>query len=120
MNLRICDILACTLAWLVPAVAQTPALDERIDAARRSKSLRNAQWSITAIAVDTHSAIVSVHPDLSLAPASCLKLVTTAACRSLLGEEYRFNTRIYAEGPLGDDGVLKGAVTIVGGGDPTL
>lgn len=53
-------------------------------------------------------------------PASNLKLVTCGAALESLGAEFRFRTEIAYSGKVGDDGVLRGDLHIVGGGDPTL
>lgn len=52
-------------------------------------------------------------------PASTIKVVTTRAALSLLGEDFRFRTRVYADGQL-RSGVLQGVLTLKGGGDPKL
>lgn len=52
-------------------------------------------------------------------PASNTKLVTTALALTRLGPDYRFTTRLVAEGQI-DSGVLKGDLVLVGGGDPAL
>ncbi len=52
-------------------------------------------------------------------PASVMKLVTTAAALDLLGPDYRWMTRVYAQGALVGD-VLNGDLIIQGGGDPRL
>lgn len=58
--------------------------------------------------------------DTALCPASALKTVTTAAAFDLLGEDFRFETRIGGSAALGANGVLEGNLILVGGGDPTL
>ncbi len=52
-------------------------------------------------------------------PASVMKLITTYAGLSLLGPEYVWPNRVYAEGPL-QDGVLMGNLILRGSGDPKL
>jgi len=57
--------------------------------------------------------------DEAMNPASVMKLVTTYAGLDLLGADYTWTTRFYADGPLAD-GVLRGNLYIRGGGDPKL
>ncbi len=56
----------------------------------------------------------------SMIPASTLKLATTATALEVLGPEFRFVTRLRAEGPWDADGVLEGDLFLTGGGDPAL
>jgi len=57
--------------------------------------------------------------DVPMSPASVMKLVTTYAGLDLLGADYRWQTRVYAQGEI-SDGVLRGNLVIEGGGDPKL
>ncbi len=59
-------------------------------------------------------------PDVPLAPASNMKLITTAAAVSELGAEYEFSTRLLASTPPDENGVLAGDLILVGSGDPCL
>lgn len=62
---------------------------------------------------------VSLAPDASLAPASNLKLVTTAAALVLLGPEATFTTTFEAAGPI-SGGELRGDLVVRAGGDPLI
>jgi len=87
---------------------------------QQTDALKHAQWSIYAEYVNSGKTIVSYNSEESLAPASGLKLFTTSTALNLLGEDYRFKTKLYYDGFITDDGILKGNIYIVGGGDPTL
>lgn len=52
-------------------------------------------------------------------PASVMKLVTTFAALDQLGPTFTWKTRIVAAGPI-REGVLRGDLSIIGGGDPRL
>ena len=52
-------------------------------------------------------------------PASNMKLITTGCALTRLGPDFRFETRLAHSGTV-KNGVLKGDLYIVGGGDPTL
>ena len=52
-------------------------------------------------------------------PASTIKVVTTRAALGLLGEDFRFKTRIWTQGAM-RQGRFSGVMTLQGGGDPKL
>lgn len=54
-----------------------------------------------------------------LVPASNMKLITTGAALHTLGSDYCYETKIGYSGNI-EDGVLKGNLYIIGGGDPTI
>ena len=54
-----------------------------------------------------------------LAPASVAKAVTALYALEVLGEGYRFQTRLLAGGPV-VNGILQGDLILAGGGDPGL
>lgn len=55
-----------------------------------------------------------------MTPASTLKLVVAATALDVLGAQHRFDTRFEALDEPGADGVLRGPLWLVGGGDPLL
>ena len=57
--------------------------------------------------------------DAPFNPASVMKLFTTYAGLSLLGPDYRWRTRVLAEGPV-VAGTLQGTLYVQGSGDPHL
>ena len=91
-----------------------------IDNAQKTKLLKNASWSVTARYLDSGEKIVSLNSELAIAPASNMKLITSSAALDILGEDYKFVTRIYSDGEIDKAGILNGNIYIVGGGDPTL
>lgn len=60
------------------------------------------------------------NPSTPLAPASTLKLTLATAALEVLGPDRRFVTEVRAAGGPGPDGVLRGDLWLVGGGDPLL
>ncbi len=58
-------------------------------------------------------------PERPYNPASVMKLVTTFAALEILGPEYRWQTRAYADGPI-DAGTLHGNLVLKGSGDPKI
>ena len=83
------------------------------------KILKNAQWALYAKYFDTGEEIIALNQNMSVAPASGLKVFTSSAALGILGEDYRFDTKLYYDGMI-SDGKLEGDIIIVGGGDPCL
>ncbi len=81
--------------------------------------LRGASWAAAARYVNGQS-LFSLQSDLRLAPASTLKLLTSAAALETFGPMYRFETSLYADALTDSNGVLQGNLYVRGGGDPTL
>ncbi len=63
--------------------------------------------------------VASWNPDMPLLTASTMKTITTGVALNLLGDNFRFSTKIGYSGSV-RNGVLYGDLYIVGGGDPTL
>ena len=63
--------------------------------------------------------LVDHRTDMSMNPASTMKLVTTYAGLELLGPAYRWRTEVYRDGAL-NQGVLEGNLILKGYGDPEL
>lgn len=63
--------------------------------------------------------LASFNGNMKLIPASNTKLITTGLALSTLGSGFKFETKIGYSGEI-EDGVLKGDLYIVGGGDPTI
>lgn len=58
--------------------------------------------------------------DRPMIPASCNKLQTTAAALHFLGADHRRTTRLLANGPVDENGCLRGDLIVVGDGDPVV
>jgi serine-type D-Ala-D-Ala carboxypeptidase/endopeptidase (penicillin-binding protein 4) len=99
-----------------PAIAELRTrLGDLVDHPAR----RTERWSILAVSLDRGDTLIARAPDQALAPASNMKLFTTAAALEYLGAEHRFTTYLIADGPI-REGVLEGNLYLYGTGDPTL
>jgi len=78
-----------------------------------------ARWSVLAVSLDRGDTLYARAAHVPLAPASNMKLFTSAAALEYLGPEHRFTTYLLADGPV-RDGVLEGNLYLYGTGDPTL
>jgi D-alanyl-D-alanine carboxypeptidase/D-alanyl-D-alanine-endopeptidase (penicillin-binding protein 4) len=82
-------------------------------------ALTHASIGIAVGDCRTGELLFESEPQLSLVPASVLKLVTTATALEVFSPEFRFQTELAYTGILRND-TLFGNLAIIGGGDPTL
>ena len=68
---------------------------------------------------ETGEILEAKQPGRPMPPASTMKAVTSLYALDRLGSDFRFETKVLADGAI-VDGVLKGDLWLVGGGDPTL
>ena len=111
-------ILFCSLP-LHSILAQN-SFQEAINTFLKDSNLKNASVSISFIDAESGELVASHAPDLSVSPASSLKVVTTATALKTLGSDYTFLTLLQHDGKIDAEGVLKGNLYIKGLGDPTL
>jgi D-alanyl-D-alanine carboxypeptidase/D-alanyl-D-alanine-endopeptidase (penicillin-binding protein 4) len=105
----------------VPAdVAVGGNLQERLNSLMTGSVARSADASLQVVEVDSGNVIAERDPHLPLAPASNMKLFTTAASIDLLKPTFQVTTTVYRHGAIGNDGTLDGDLKIVGHGDPTI
>src|ERR1035437_6059759 len=84
-------------------------------------SLMHASVSLCVAEAKTGDILLDYNSGISLAPASVMKIITSAAALELLGPEYTFKTTIGYTGSLNKrTGRLKGNIITIGGGDPSL
>src|SRR5258708_3229665 len=83
-------------------------------------AIEHAIVSVYAVHCDSNEVLLSENCNISLIPASCLKVVTTAAALHLLGPQSRFETLLEYNGHIDEVSTLHGNIYIRGGGDPCL
>lgn len=114
-----------------PAALSTPLLSVRrspaVLAQDRRADLLVASSAPLAESIDGSSCLslgmddselVARNSDVSVIPASNLKLITAAVALDVLGPGFTFTTTVIGSAPV--DGVIAGDVYLVGGGDPVL
>jgi serine-type D-Ala-D-Ala carboxypeptidase/endopeptidase (penicillin-binding protein 4) len=82
------------------------------------RSLEGATLTV-AIRDDEGRRILDVGPEHHLMPASTMKSVTAATVLHVLGPDHRFTTTLASTAPV-EDGVVRGDLVLLGGGDPVL
>ena len=94
-------------------------LKKCLDDLEQDPLLKHASLSYLIADVSTDSVIAARNENLSLVPASTMKLFTTAAALEILGPDIRFKTCLQYEGTISGR-TLHGNIIIKGGGDPTF
>jgi D-alanyl-D-alanine carboxypeptidase/D-alanyl-D-alanine-endopeptidase (penicillin-binding protein 4) len=77
------------------------------------------RWTVSVVSLTRGDTLFDRDPDAFLAPASNMKLFTTAAALYYLGADFRYNTFLLTDGTI-ENGALAGNVVLYGTGDPTL
>ncbi|MEX2466438.1 MAG: D-alanyl-D-alanine carboxypeptidase/D-alanyl-D-alanine-endopeptidase [Gemmatimonadota bacterium] len=111
---------------LLPGTARAQSSSTGADALRSgldrlvlTPSWRGAEWGVLVTSLDHGDTLYAVNPHTPLAPASNIKLLTTAVALEVLGPDYRFLTYLMTNGRV-VDGILDGDLVLYGTGDPGL
>jgi D-alanyl-D-alanine carboxypeptidase/D-alanyl-D-alanine-endopeptidase (penicillin-binding protein 4) len=91
-----------------------------VDRVVERPAFSSAIWGIEALSLRTGALLYARDENLSLTPASALKLVTTAAALDALGADATLSTTVETAARLDGLGRLLGDVHLVGRGDPML
>jgi serine-type D-Ala-D-Ala carboxypeptidase/endopeptidase (penicillin-binding protein 4) len=94
-------------------------IDNAIQQLTNDDVMRRGQAGICVMDVQTGQILGSHNSNMSLIPASNLKIVTTAAGLKILGNDFTFRTDLQYDGEI-KDSVLYGNIILKGYGDPTL
>ncbi|MES2800730.1 MAG: D-alanyl-D-alanine carboxypeptidase/D-alanyl-D-alanine-endopeptidase [Bacteroidota bacterium] len=90
-----------------------------VDDFAKDPTLENASISIQFKEIGVATNLAEYRPKTAIPTASTAKLFSTSSAIEILGPDYRPITKIYHTGTI-ENGVLKGDVWIIGGGDPSL
>lgn len=102
-------------------VAQAqPSLDQRIQAVMSRPEFAHARFGIEFYSIEQAKPIYTLNAQELFVPGSTTKLLTEGTSLELLGDDYRFHTRVYRTGELKKNGTLKGDIVVVASGDPDL
>ena len=143
LRFALTGLVAALLAGPAPSWSQAPAPEagakanalpaELLRAAKRWKvDLKDVTIAVLPVddvrRTEKDSNVARIRPallhraDVSVAPASSAKVVTTLVALETLGSHYRWYTGFYADEKAGPDakGVLRSPLYIKGGGDPNF
>ncbi len=100
---------------------QSPSiLQDRVSQLLSQPKWESGFWGIYIISLKTREILFSSNARKRFIPASTVKLFLGAAALERLGSDFRFETPVFAEGPIDAQGRLLGNLVLVGRGDPNL
>lgn len=118
MQLKSIFFVSIVTCWIsFDGIGQS--LNDAINQFVNAKGMEGASLGVYVADAESKQVIGEFQSDKLLAPASTTKLFSTALGLEVLGAEYKPTTKLLYHGDL-TDGVLKGDILIIGGGDVTL
>ncbi len=105
-------------------IACAQSLQQKLQTAfnklQQDSQSRYASVSLTVLDAKTGEQVFAANPNMGLATASTLKVITTITAFNLLGPDYQYTTNLSYNGAIDAAGNLNGDLIIKGSGDPTL
>lgn len=117
--IRLVSVGLLVVLLISNVLSQSTDLDEKILSILEDQAFDYASVGISVIGTDGNE-ILNINGDKKLIPASSQKLITTLSALDILGEKYRFKTRVGYSGVVDRVGTLQGDLIIIGSGDPTF
>ncbi len=121
-NRRLLPLLGCIVSMflLSPGLRGQAELSERIQKVMDQPEFSHSHFGIEIRNLDTGKRIYALNENKFFVPASTTKLLTEGTALELLGQDYRFHTRVYWTGKLKSKGDLEGDIVLVASGDLNL
>lgn len=107
------------LAFPVQAGVVNTMLPPKVQQALKASKLNDDALSLVMLPLTGPGTPTVFNADVSVNPASTMKLVTTYAALEVLGPTHQWKTEFFTDGTL-SSGVLRGNLYLKGGGDPKL
>jgi serine-type D-Ala-D-Ala carboxypeptidase/endopeptidase (penicillin-binding protein 4) len=104
----------------VAAVPVGRTFEERLASLVNGSVASSSDSGIQVVELESGRVVAQRNPHVPLAPASNMKLFTTAAAIDLLKPGFEVTTAVYARGNVDASGTLSGDLKVVGRGDPTI
>jgi len=102
-------------AWAAPS-----SLPSSFTAVMNQPRYAHTSWSLLVADVKTGETLAELAPDRMAFTGSARKLFSVGLALKQLGADHRFETPVYQQGSVDQNGVLQGNLVLVGGGDLTL
>lgn len=112
-------LVAASVQTAAPPAPDSEQLVSSLTTALDAPGWGTDRWGVLVVSLDAGDTLFAHRADVPLAPASNMKLFTTAAALHYLGPDYRYTTFLTGMGPVRDS-VLEGDLYLYGTGDPTL
>ena len=116
-------LIAAPLAFAPAPSAQATltanALADLIDAQLDASAFDDAYWGAYIVDITDDRILYDRNAARRFIPASNMKLFSTASALDALGTDFRYETRLYADGDV-RGGTLYGSLVVRGSGDPTF
>ena len=107
------------LAFGANAAPVNATLTPKVQQALKTNKLQDDALSLVLLPLTGPGVPTVFNADVSMNPASTMKLVTTYAALEMLGPTHQWKTEFYTDGTL-NNGILQGNLYLKGGGDPKL
>jgi len=118
---KLIALLCAVMPVAIPASAQdASALLQRIEQITTRPVFKHSMVGVEVYDLTSHKVLVAMNQDKLFTSGSTTKVVTEGTALALLGENYRFHTRVYHTGSITPDGTLQGDLVLVASGDPNL
>ncbi|HLA32053.1 MAG TPA: D-alanyl-D-alanine carboxypeptidase/D-alanyl-D-alanine-endopeptidase [Pseudomonas sp.] len=118
-SLRRLTLSGLLLSLALPVLAADNSLPNKVQQALKANKISTQSLSLVTLPLNGPGHGTYFNADISVNPASTMKLVTTYAALELLGPTHQWKTEFFTDGQL-NDGVLNGNLYLKGGGDPKL
>lgn len=100
--------------------AQNQKIDRVLESFLKSESLKHAGIGLCVRSISDGGMRIAYNEQLSLIPASTLKLVSSAAALDYLDKSYTFEIPFYYTGDISLNGTLNGDIIFGGSNDPSF
>lgn len=117
-------LLLITNFLLIAGVSNAQSLNQKLQTAlnrlQQDSQCKYASVSLTVLDAKTGETVFAANPNMGLATASTLKVITSITAFNILGKDFQYQTQFGYNGTIAADGTLTGDLIIKGAGDPTL
>lgn len=114
-------VLFTSFLTTIPAFSQeSGGLLRHITQVTSKPILKHSTLGMEVYDLTDNKVLIAINEDKLFNAGSTTKVVTEGVALALLGENYRFHTRVYHTGKITPDGTLEGNLVLVACGDPNL